>query len=334
MVFPSKISSPQPVPRSLLLGAGVAVPQLQPAFSESSVPPPTAAMLAVLNARMGSSGGGDQVSPDVGSGSDEVSLERALQHARGESAGLRASLERTDRTLAGVRSRLMTQDQELRRVMADSSRHLDRIAQLEAHVASLTAQLAGTGRELVEVKASLATAESERGKASRRSRFFHGRYHRVLQDVDNLDSRLKGHLEELRFANVARREAEDDAREARRDLARLRHESARALERLRSRLGDLLDAHSSRVPSDLYRRLLDRVRAYTARFGPLESALFGEGEADDILSDDAGEEHVEQAGGEGESGGRDVEGGDVLSSVERGESVAAVVQDADMSDVD
>ncbi|KAI4294151.1 hypothetical protein K525DRAFT_274573 [Schizophyllum commune Loenen D] len=350
MAQPSKSPSPDAVPSSMLLGANVVVPQLQPSYSASVLPPLSADVFAALTSRLGQSSGGDSSLRGVGLGSEEGALFRALQRERGDSAGLRVSLDRTERTLSGVRSRLMEQDQELRRLRADSSSQGARIKHLDDLVERLTTELDDANRRVSELQNSLATSNDEQSSASLRFRFFQARWRRARRDVSSLNSNLRGRLDELRFVRAALHEAEEDAREARRELARLRFDSSRVLQRLRSRLGDLLEAHSSRVPGEVYRRILDRLRSYIARFGPLEGALAGDmdgdfssGEETDIEDDAmAGTEVVGavDAGGSGmsESGllGNGSDGGAVLEYVE-GDDVgegAAEVGEVDMSDVD
>ncbi|KAI5888427.1 uncharacterized protein SCHCODRAFT_02601947 [Schizophyllum commune H4-8] len=358
MAPPSKSPSPHAVPPSMLLGANVVVPQLQPSFSSSVLPALSSDVFAALHSRVGQSAGGDSPLRGVGLGSDEGALFRALQRERGDSAGLRASLDRTERTLSGVCSRLMEQDQELRRVKTNSASQASRIQHLDDLVDCLTTELGDANRRVSELQVALANATDERSSASLRFRFFQTRWRRARRDVNSLNSNLRGRLDELRFTRVALQEAEEDAREARRELARLWFDSARVLQRLRSRLGDLLEAHSSRVPGEVYRHILDRLRSYIARFGPLEGALAGDMDGDFSSGEetDAEEEAMADMEGEAMSGAEDDvaiggegsnvralgsvdgedDGGMILGYVEDAE-VGGVVAGAgvvDMSDVD
>ncbi|KAL1671173.1 hypothetical protein EV122DRAFT_285238 [Schizophyllum commune] len=297
---PPKIIVPVCSPRAALPGAGVAIPHLQTSFRDAESP------VALVGMPAATEGPGQGVlvnaSPDPTSGEP--------QRVQRETAGLQAALDRANRSLHGLRSRLASRDREAQRLKAEKDVLSQQVEQQASVVTALSDEVVALRDQVEELRVQMTFLEARRATAARRFSFFEARARRFKYENEGLRAKLAGRVQELRFARDAAHEAEEDARSAQSALARARHESSLVVERLRARLRELTAAHRSRVPGVIYRRLLARVNAYASRFGPFESIA----EDAAALADEDPEEDGEVGDGEGD--------------------VVAEPADADMDDVD
>ncbi|KAL1729652.1 hypothetical protein EV714DRAFT_273529 [Schizophyllum commune] len=255
-----KIVVPLRSPRTALPGAGAAIPQLQTSFRDVEGP---AALGGVLSSV-------ECAAPPLAPGASPNSASQDLQRALHETTGLRAALDRANRSLHGLRSRLSSRDREVQRLKADKDVLAQQVSQQGAVIATLSNEVTALGSQIDDLRVQLSFLEARRATAARRFSVFEARSRRLQYENEGLRAELAGRVQELRFARDAAHEAEEDARSAQDALARLRRDSSLAIQRLRTRLRELTAAHRSRVPGVIYRRLLARANAYVSRFGPFE----------------------------------------------------------------